>query len=194
MFILALLFIVIAYAVGSLNSAILVCKAMKLADPRSEGSGNPGATNVLRMAGKQAALFVLIADMLKGFLPVLIAHMIGITDSALGCVGLAAVVGHMYPVFFKFQGGKGVATTFGVILALSLWIGLLVAIVWAVVVFVTKYVSLASLISIVLALVFILFGYISYFLPVLVIAALVVFRHKENIERLRAGTENKITW
>lgn len=194
MVILAILFIAIAYAVGSLNSAILVCKAMKLADPRSEGSGNPGATNVLRLAGKQAAIIVLVADVLKGFLPVLIAEMVGISGFMLGCVALAAVVGHMYPAFFKFQGGKGVATAFGVLLALSAGIGIISILVWGVVVFVTKYVSLASLVALVLAVVLMLFVHPACFLPVLALVVLVIWRHKENIDRLKAGTENKISW
>jgi glycerol-3-phosphate acyltransferase PlsY len=194
MFILDILFIAIAYLIGSLNSAILVCKVMKLADPRIEGSGNPGATNVLRIAGKKAATIVLVGDMLKGFLPVLCAHILGVSDFALACVALAAVIGHMYPVFFKFQGGKGVATAFGAILALSFWIGLLAAIVWGVVVFVTKYVSLASLIAMVFAAVLILFAHTAYFLPIVVMIVLVGWRHKENIDRLKLGTENKIEW
>ncbi len=194
MFIVAILLIVVAYLVGSLNSAILVCKAMKLGDPRDEGSGNPGATNVLRVAGKKPAALVLTVDILKGLLPVLVAAILGVSGSALACVALAAVVGHMYPLFFKFQGGKGVATTFGAILALSPFIGVIAVVVWGVVVFVTKYVSLASLIAIILALVFTLFSNPAYFLPMLAITVLVVLRHKENIARLKTGTENKISW
>lgn len=194
MFILAILFIAVAYFVGSLNSAILVCKAMKLGDPRAEGSGNPGATNVLRIAGKQAAIIVLAADVLKGVLPVFLAQILGISGFALACVALAAVVGHMYPVFFKFQGGKGVATTFGTLLALSFGIGIIAMIVWGVVVFITKYVSLASLVAMVLMLVLMLFSHTAYFLPLLIMVALIVWRHKENIDRLKAGTENKIEW
>ncbi len=194
MFIIAVFFIVAAYLVGSLNSAILVCKGMKLGDPRAEGSGNPGATNVLRIAGKKAAAIVLAVDVLKGILPVLVAQIFGVSDSALACVALAAVIGHMYPLFFKFQGGKGVATTFGVIFVLSISIGFVAIVAWAVVVFVTKYVSLASLIAIVLSLVFMLFSHPAYFLPILLITLLVAYRHKENIGRLKAGTENKISW
>jgi len=194
MFLLSIIFIAVAYVIGSLNSAILVSRVMKLADPRSEGSGNPGATNVLRIAGKQAAAIVLAADVFKGVIPVLLASMLGIADFSLGCVALAAVVGHMYPLFFKFQGGKGVATAFGVLLVLSFWVGIIAAIVWGVVVFVTKYISLASLIAMVLAVVLILFSSVAYFLPILIMVALIVLRHKENIERLKAGTENKVNW
>lgn len=194
MFILSILFIAIAYLIGSLNSAILLCKVMKLADPRTEGSGNPGATNVLRIAGKKVAAIVLVGDMLKSIVPVLCAQMVGVSGFALACVALAAVIGHMYPLFFKFQGGKGVATAFGAILALSFWIGLLAVIVWGVVVFVTKYVSLASLVAMVFAAVLMLFAHTPYFLPIAVIVVLVAWRHKENIDRLKAGTENKIEW
>jgi glycerol-3-phosphate acyltransferase PlsY len=194
MFLLTLLLIAMAYLVGSLNSAVLVCKIMKLADPRLEGSKNPGATNVLRIGGKQAAIIVLVADILKGLLPVLLAKMLNFSDFEIGCVALATVMGHMYPAFFQFQGGKGVATAFGSLLAISLWIGVLAVLVWAVVVFITKYVSLASLIAAVMAVVLILFSHTAAFLPILVMVGLVIWRHKENIDRLKAGTENKIEW
>lgn len=192
MSILALIFIIIAYLIGSLNSAILVCKVMKLGDPREAGSGNPGATNVLRIAGKKAASIVLAVDVLKGLIPVLLAQMLGLTGFLLACVALAAVVGHIFPVFFKFQGGKGVATAFGAILAISPIVAIIAAIVWGVVVFVTKYISLASLISAALVAVLILFMHIAYFIPLFLIVLLIVWRHKENIDRLRSGTENKI--
>lgn len=194
MFILAILFIAIAYLVGSLNSAILVCKVMKLGDPREAGSGNPGATNVLRIGGKKAALIVLITDLFKGVVPVLLAQILGVADFWLGCVAVAVVVGHMFPVFFKFQGGKGVATAFGAVLALSVWIAIIALIVWGVVVFVTKYVSLASLIAAVLVVVLMLFSHPIYFIPLLVMVILIIWRHKENIDRLKAGTESKIDW
>ncbi len=194
MFFVALLFIIIAYVVGSLNCAILISKVMHLPDPRQEGSGNPGATNMLRMHGKQVALLVLAGDILKGFIPVLLAKLVGVTDFGLACVALAAVVGHMFPVFFKFAGGKGAATAFGVLLALSFWVTLLVAIVWAVVVFVTRYVSLAVLIAMVLAAVLILFVHTSYFLPVAVAVTLIIWRHHDNIERLKTGMEDKVEW
>jgi len=189
---LGILFIIIGYLVGSLSSAILVCKAMKLPDPRTEGSGNPGATNVLRIGGKLPAALVLVGDILKGFLPVLIAALVGVYGIMLGLVALAAVIGHMYPAYFKFQGGKGVATAFGGILALSPIVAIIAAIVWAVIVFVTRYVSLASLIAVVLAAVLILFVYTIYFLPVAIIAGLIIYRHMDNIARLKAGTESKI--
>jgi len=192
MFLLAIILMGVAYLLGSLNSAILVCKAMNLPDPRSEGSGNPGATNVLRIAGKKAATLVLVGDMLKGFLPVLIASMIGVDGFWLACVALSTVVGHIFPFFFGFQGGKGVATSFGTLLVIAPWVAVISAIVWVIIVFITKYVSLASLVSAVLSILLILFAHTHYFLPVFAMTILIVWRHKENIVRLQAGTEDKI--
>ncbi len=192
MFLLAIILAAIGYLVGSLNTAILVCKSMQLVDPRTEGSGNPGATNVLRMAGKMPALIVLLGDVLKGLLPVLIATVVGVDGFWLAFIALACVVGHMFPLFFKFQGGKGVATAFGGLLILSTGVAIIVAIIWGVVVFTTKYVSLASLIASVLSVVLILFAHTTYFLPLFVMVALIVFRHTENIIRLKAGTETKL--
>lgn len=194
MFFVAILFIAIAYVVGSLNSAILISKAMNLPDPRQQGSGNPGATNVLRISGKQAALLVLAADVLKGLLPVLLAKIVGVADFMLACVALAAVIGHMYPLFFKFEGGKGVATAFGALLALSFWLTLLLFLIWLVIVYITRYVSLASLVCMILAAILLLFVHTTYFLPVAVMAGFIIWRHKENVDRLRSGTENKIEW
>lgn len=194
MFFVGLLFIAIAYVVGSLNCAILLCKAMKLPDPRVEGSGNPGATNVLRIANKQAAIFVLVGDVLKGIVPVLLAHRVGVSDFMLPLVALAAVMGHMFPVFFQFKGGKGVATSFGVMLVLAPGVTIFTLIVWAGIVFVTRYISLASVIAPVVASVLILFLHTSYFLPLAIIAGFIIWRHKENIDRLKAGTENKFEW
>lgn len=192
MIILGILFLIIGYLVGSVSSGILVCKIMKLPDPRTEGSGNPGATNLLRIAGKLPALLVLIGDALKGFIVVLVAKLVGINGFMLALVALATVLGHMYPVFFQFKGGKGVATAFGSVLVLSFWVGLIGLLAWVIVVLVSRYVSLASLVAAVLSAVLILFVHTSYFLPIAVITALIVWKHMENIERLKAGTENKI--
>jgi glycerol-3-phosphate acyltransferase PlsY len=194
MFFVGLLFAAIAYVVGSLNCAILVCKAMKLPDPRVEGSGNPGATNVLRIGNKQAAVFVLIGDVLKGALPVLVAYLIGVEGFMLALIALAAVLGHMFPVFFEFKGGKGVATAFGAMLVLTPGVTIFGLIVWVGIVFVTRYISLASVITPVVASVLILFLHIPYFLPIAVMAGLIIWRHKDNIDRLKAGTENKFEW
>ena len=144
------LFIFIAYLCGSINFAIVLCKITGRPDPRSQGSGNPGATNVLRFGGKLLALAVIMGDALKGVLPVLLARAFHVHDSALSLVALAAVVGHMYPLFFRFQGGKGVATTLGVILALSWMVGLIVIATWIVIALLFRFSSLASLVAIVL--------------------------------------------
>lgn len=194
MILVGIIFIIIAYLVGSLSSAILVCKAMSFPDPRTEGSGNAGATNVLRIGGKLPAILTLVGDLLKGFLPVLIAYFFGVWGFLLAVVVLAAVVGHIFPLFFKFQGGKGVATLFGAMLVLSFPIALISLIVWIAVIAISRYISLASLIAVVLGTLLILFFRTIYFLPVLIAAVLIIWRHVENIQRLKAGTENKFNW
>lgn len=189
-----IIFLILAYLLGSANSAIIVCKAMKLPDPRSTGSNNAGATNVYRTSGKIPGMIVLVSDALKGFLPIIIASWFGVNGMWLGLVGLAAVIGHVFPVYFQFKGGKGVATAFGVILALSPLVAIICAIIWGAILFITRYVSLASLVTAVLVVVLILFIHIKYFLPVAIIALLVIWRHMENVDRLKAGTENKVTF
>lgn len=190
-----LIMLIIAYLLGSINFAILICKMKGLPDPRNEGSHNPGATNVLRFSDKQTAGMVLLADALKGFLPVVIAAYLGLHGFAVGLVGVAAVAGHVFPAFFKFEGGRGAATAAGVILGLSFFIGLLVLIIWFGIAYMLRYASLASLVGAIAAPVLaLLFGQMTYFIPLAAIAALIVWRHWENIERLRAGTESKINW
>jgi len=185
--------LIIAYLLGSLSSAILIAKFLKLPDPRSEGSKNPGAANILRIAGKNKALLVLVGDILKGSLAVLIARILGVQGFMLGLIALSAVLGHVFPLFFKFKGGKGMATTVGTLLLLSFWVGLLVAAVWIIVAFVLRFASLASLSAAVFAPIFMLiFGNHLYAFPVLLIAALVVWCHRANIKRLLSGTESKI--
>src|SRR5262245_5627917 len=144
---LTIIFIIIGYLVGSINSALLVCKAMKLPDPRTAGSGNAGATNVYRTSGRLPAIIVFIGDALIGFVTVLIAGLLGVNGTWLALVALAAVVGHVFPLYFKFKGGKGVATAFGAVLALSPVVAIVSLIIWILVVFVTRYVSLGSLIA-----------------------------------------------
>lgn len=187
-----ILSLAIAYLLGSVPCAILVAKLLKLPDPRQEGSGNAGATNTLRLHGKKPALFVLGGDFLKGFIAVLIASMIGVTGGLLGLVALAVVLGHVFPVFFKFKGGKGVATAAGAFLVLSFGITLLLMIIFAAIVYFTRYVSLASLIAVVAAPILFLFAVPAMAFPALLVAALIVWKHSDNIERLRAGTESKI--
>ncbi len=187
-----IIFVIIGYILGSLSSAIIVCKAMGLTDPRLEGSKNPGTTNVLRTSGKLPAILVLLGDILKGFIPVILAKILHVEGFMLSLVALAAVIGHIFPVFFQFKGGKGVATTFGALLGLNLTAAIIILIVWLIIMLLSRYVSLASIIAAALGAVLLLFMHNSYFLPFLIIAILIIWRHWPNIERLRNGTENKL--
>lgn len=185
--------IIIAYLLGSVSCAVLIAKIYKTPDPRTEGSGNAGATNVLRIAGKQQAAMVLIGDMLKGLVAILIGHLFHLTGFALGLVGLAAIVGHIFPLYFGFKGGKGVATAIGVVLGLSMISGILMAAAWGAIAFTTRYSSLASIITVILAPIFLLiFAKAAFFIPAAFIAALIIWKHKENIARLQNKTESKI--
>lgn len=185
--------LIIAYLLGSLSSAIILAKILKQPDPRTQGSQNPGATNILRTVGKKEALMVLIGDAAKGLLAVLIGRMLGLEGAALGLLGLAAILGHVFPVFFKFEGGKGVATTLGAILGLSIWIGLLCLMVWALVAYLCRYASAASLSAIAIApLFFFISGEAGLALTTLIMLSVVAWKHRENIERLRNHTENKL--
>jgi glycerol-3-phosphate acyltransferase PlsY len=189
----ATLFIILAYLFGSVNFAIILCKLAKVGDPRTEGSNNPGATNVLRLGGKKLALFVIIGDALKGVVPVILARLCNVDGIALSVVALAAVLGHMFPLFFRFQGGKGIATTLGAILALSWVAGIAVLVSWGVIALLFRFSSLASLVSIILLPVYIyLFSSLYYFWPMLVLAIIVIYRHRANIKRLCTGKEPKI--
>ena len=190
---LALIIIAIfAYLLASVNTAIIVCQLLRLPDPRTSGSKNPGATNVLRLAGRNPALLVLVADVLKGFIVVFLAGVLGFRGFGLGFVALAATLGHIFPLYYGFQGGKGVATALGGILGLSFPIGVVCFVVWAVTLFITRYSSLSSLIAVSIAPILLLFIDYGYFIPALAIAVVVAWRHMENIARLRAGTENKM--
>lgn len=190
-----IIFIVIAYLCGSLSSAIIVCKLLNLSDPRIEGSGNPGTANVLRIGGKKAAILVLFGDAFKGFIPVIVARIFNIEGIALGLVALAAVIGHIYPIFFGFKGGKGVATFLGTSLALSPIVGVAFILTWVIAAFLFHYASFASLLSSTLSIIYILvLGKSAYLIPVLAIVALIIWKHIANIQRLFAGTETKISF
>ncbi|MCE2969166.1 MAG: glycerol-3-phosphate 1-O-acyltransferase PlsY [Burkholderiales bacterium] len=187
------------YLLGSISFAVVVGRAVGLADPRSYGSTNPGATNVLRTGNKAAALLTLLGDALKGAVAVWLARHFGpgfgLGPFAFACVGAAAFLGHLYPVFFRFQGGKGVATFLGVLLALNFWIGLAACAVWLAVAAVFRYSSLASLTAAVSAPLVYALAYglgDSVVWPLAAMAALLLWRHRENIAKLRAGTESKI--
>lgn len=186
--------VVVAYLVGSLCSAVIVSRIFSLPDPCTEGSKNPGATNVLRLAGKKYAAIVLAGDMLKGFLPVLLAKMLNVPLEVVGFTCLAAVVGHMYPVFFGFKGGKGVATAIGAFLALHFMMGVVIVATWLIVANLSHYSSLASIVSIILAPLYAIVstGTVSTFPPLLLITALVLYKHRKNITRLTDGEEPQI--
>ncbi len=186
-----------AYLLGSISSAILVCRMLGLPDPRSEGSGNPGATNVLRIGGaqgKRAAAITLLGDSLKGLLPMLIAHTLQLAPWAVAATGLAAFLGHLYPVFFGFRGGKGVATALGVQFGLAWPLGLFVAAVWLFLAKVAKISSAAALVSMLLApfALWLITPEPAFLLMQLSITALLFWRHRRNIRDLLAGTERPI--
>jgi len=194
----AIVAIAIAYLIGSVSFAVLVSRAMGLADPRSYGSGNPGATNVLRTGNKAAAVLTLVGDAAKGAIAVLLAQSVaqryGFSDFTLAMVGLAAFVGHLFPVFHGFQGGKGVATAAGVLIALSPWLGLATLATWVIVAVFLRYSSLAALVAAVFAPAFylLLSGGDSVLLPLVIMSALLIWRHKRNIGNLLAGKETRI--
>jgi acyl phosphate:glycerol-3-phosphate acyltransferase len=188
--------IVISYLIGSICSAVLISKLYNLPDPRQSGSNNPGATNVLRLAGKKYAAIVLLADSLKGLIPVAIANLFHANPIILGCMSIAAVVGHIYPIFFKFKGGKGVATTLGVLFGLNILLGLAVCITWVIIAAISKYSSLAALIALLLA-PFYAIGitqHVELFPALFFLWILVLYKHRENITRLVDGSESKINW
>ncbi len=184
----------LAYCFGSVSSAIMVCRVMGLTDPRSTGSHNPGTTNVLRIGGKTAAVITLIGDVLKGLIPVLVARELTASTLTVSLVGAAAFLGHLYPVFFGFRGGKGVATACGVFLGISGVLTLILMAVWLTVAVLFRYSSLAALTAATLAPLIVLWLLPDPWLLAmsLIIAALLFWRHRENITRLLAGTESKI--
>ena len=181
-----------AYLLGSVSFAIVVSRLMRLPDPRSYGSKNPGATNVLRTGKKVAAVLTLAGDALKGFVAVILA-LIYLPEAA-PYAGVAAFLGHLFPVFHRFQGGKGVATAAGVLFGYSGWLGLGTIATFALIVAFFRYVSLASMIAAVFAVFFswLLYREIALTGAVAVMAALLVWRHRENVRRLAAGTESKL--
>ena len=182
------------YLFGSISTAIVTCKLMRLPDPRTEGSGNPGATNVLRIGGKKAAFVTLVGDMLKGLLPVLIAQALQAGPVILAATALAAFLGHLYPVFFGFQGGKGVATALGVLFGLSWQVGLAVAAIWLCMALLFRISSLAALTSMLLApLCFWFLAPEPAFIGVMIIITTLLFwRHRTNIRDLLSGREDTI--
>lgn len=190
----AALYVIASYLIGSLSAAILVSRALGKGDPRAVGSGNPGATNVLRSFGKFAAAATLIGDVMKGLVPVLAAWEFGLPTLAIALAGLAAFAGHLYPLFFGFRGGKGVATQIGVLTGFDWRLGVAFIVTWLVVAGVTRYSSLAALVATLLApLVAMALKLPSPLIgSAMVIVAAVFWRHRANIERLLNGTESRI--
>ena len=189
--------VVAAYLLGSISSAIIVCRLMGLPDPRTQGSNNPGATNVLRIGGdkgKTAAAITLLGDSLKGLIPMVAAHLLGMAPAVLAAVGLAAFLGHLYPVFFGFHGGKGVATALGVQIGLYWPIGLSVAAIWLFVAKVLKISSLSALVSMTLAplIVWLFWPEPKLIGMQLVISGILIWRHRSNIRNLLDGSEGRI--
>ena len=190
----AILLVIGAYLVGSISSAIIVCRVMGLPAPRTRGSNNPGATNVLRIGGKKAAAVTLFGDWLKGLLPLLAGHALGVSTTTMALAGLGAFFGHLYPVFFGFRGGKGVATALGVQFGLSLPLGLAVGGLWLFMAYVVKISSLSALVSMALA-PFVLWWLWPdpWLLGMQIIITLTLFwRHRSNIRNLLEGKEGRI--
>jgi glycerol-3-phosphate acyltransferase PlsY len=186
----ALFVAVLAYLAGSVSTAIIVCKAMGLKDPRTEGSGNPGATNVLRVGGKLPAALTLLGDAFKGFLPVVITAAFVDHSATIALAAFAAFLGHLYPIFFDFRGGKGVATGFGALLGLDITIGALALLTWLAISLTFKRSSLAALATFVLIPVYLLFeGQVTFAVGFVMIGAFLFYTHRSNIQRLIAGTE-----
>ena len=195
--------VLLAYLLGSLSFAVIVSRCMGLKDPRSYGSNNPGATNVLRSGSKVAAVATLLLDGLKGWLPVVLVKWFGqghgLEEGTLAAVGLAAFLGHLYPVFFQFKGGKGVATAAGVLLGVDWLLGLATLTTWVIIAFFSRYSSLAALAAAVFAPFYYLLGdraawYVDkqILLAIFVISAMLVYRHRDNITKLLKGTESRL--
>jgi len=183
-----------AYLLGSLASAVIVARLMGLQDPREVGSRNPGATNLLRYGGKKAAALALVGDMLKGVLAVLLARAITADAAVLAATGVAVFLGHLYPVFFGFRGGKGVATALGVWLALNPWVGLMLAGTWLAVAALFRYSSLSALVAAALAPVYVwwLTPHTPYLYASALISAMLFWRHRSNVRNLLSGKEGRI--
>jgi glycerol-3-phosphate acyltransferase PlsY len=185
------LLVPIAYLVGSISSAIIICRLLGLPDPREQGSGNPGATNVMRIGGKKAAATTLLGDLLKGLIPVYIAKLMGMPAELLALTGLAAFLGHLYPVFFNFKGGKGVATSIGVLLGFSWALGFAFIATWLLVYKVGKISSLSALVASILS------PFYAWFIvgniPIVAVSGgmmlLLLWRHKSNIQLMLVGQE-----
>ncbi len=188
------LIIIAAYFIGSISTAILTCRLLGLQDPRTTGSNNPGATNVLRSGGKKAGIITLLGDMFKGLLPILIARQLHQNELVLAATGCAAFLGHVFPLYYRFKGGKGVATFYGVLLGFHWLSGLIALLIWGISALIFKISSLAALISVFLAplVLYYLSRSPSLTASVLIMAVILFWRHRRNIQHLLAGTEKTI--
>ena len=189
-----LLIILFAYLVGSVSSGIIVSQIFNLPDPRTIGSKNPGATNVMRSGNKKAAIFTLLGDLLKAILVLTLAEYLGFNDLIIVCVALAVLIGHIYPIFYKFRGGKGVATAIGILIALNFKLALIVASIWLLVFGIWRYSSLAAIVASISApivAIFILRDQSLYCFAFSFITIIILFKHQANIRKLLSGTELK---
>jgi glycerol-3-phosphate acyltransferase PlsY len=181
------------YLLGSINSAIIVCYIFRLPSPRSIGSGNPGTTNVLRIGGKVPAIITLMFDIFKGLAPVIIARMLTDNEFIIACTALYAILGHVFPIFFGFKGGKGVATIIGTLFGFWWALGFIFVITWLIVALVTRYSSLSALVATVVSSISVIFvANLQIASPFLIIAIMILVKHKGNIQRLISGQESKI--
>jgi glycerol-3-phosphate acyltransferase PlsY len=193
-----IIFTIAAYLIGSISFAVVMSRVFGLSDPRTYGSKNPGATNVLRSGSKKAAIATLIGDGAKGWLAVWLAvhfgERFGVEDGGIALVAVAVFLGHLWPVFFRFVGGKGVATALGVLLGLNVWLGLATLVTWLVVAYAFRYSSLAALVAAIFAPFYygLLFGANEILFAVIVMSALLLIRHGKNISNLLAGKESRI--
>lgn len=188
----ALFYMLCAYLLGSISSAILICRVAGLPDPRQNGSNNPGATNVLRIGNRKSALAVLIFDMLKGMIPVWAGYYLGLTQFELGMVALGACLGHIFPIFFQFKGGKGVATAFGAIAPISWTVAGSMFGTWIFVFLVSGYSSLSAVISALLVPFYVWWFKPEFTFPVALVCCLLIYRHHDNVQRLWRGQEDKV--
>lgn len=189
-----LILVSLAYLFGSISSAIVLCRIAGYPDPRRQGSGNPGASNILRLYGKKAAAITLAGDLLKGLLPVLVGRALQAPEVILASLGVAAFLGHLYPIFFQFEGGKGVATFIGILYGLAWPAGVAFMLVWIVIAATFRYSSLSALVATALSpvLVFIMVPSYAYLTATLLMAGFIFWRHQANIRKLLSGTERKI--
>jgi acyl phosphate:glycerol-3-phosphate acyltransferase len=189
-----LILVSLAYLFGSISSAIVLCRIAGYPDPRRQGSGNPGASNILRLYGKKAAAITLAGDLLKGLLPLLIGRALQVPEVILASLGVAAFLGHLYPIFFQFEGGKGVATFIGILYGLAWPAGVAFMLVWIVIAATFRYSSLSALVATALSpvLVFITVSSYAYLTATLLMAGFIFWRHQANIRKLLSGTERKI--